>query len=58
MRQFFAQLFEVFNNTIVNDGHGPGLMWMGVFGGGHAMGGPAGVADARLASKRLMNQKI
>ena len=45
----------VFDDAIVNDGHGSiaAQMGMGVGVGGAAMRGPAGVADARTTGSRL-----
>jgi hypothetical protein len=44
--QFGLQLGEVLDDAVVHQRHPPGLVRVGVFGVGGAVGGPAGVADA------------
>ncbi len=49
----FAQLAEILDDAVVNDGNTLGRVRMGVVFGRLAMGGPAGVADAGMARQRL-----
>ena len=49
---------EVLDDAVVDDGDGPGLVRMGVGDGRRAVGGPAGMADARLAGQRVMHQQV
>ena len=52
--------FEILNHAVVNDGDAPALVQvrMGVFVGGRAVGGPAGVADAEAPGQRAALQKL
>ena len=52
--------FEILNHAVVNDGDAPALVQvrMGVFVGGRAVGGPAGVADAEAPRQRAALQKL
>jgi len=57
-RQFGPQLFEVFDDPVVHDGHRTGFVGMRIFGGRAAVGGPSGVADAGFTGQGIMDQKV
>ena len=53
-----AQFAEVFDDAVVHHHHAPGEVRVGVDLVGDTVGGPAGVADARLAGERPVHQKV
>ena len=56
--KFDPQLAEVLDDTVVHHGDGACAVGVGVVCVRLAVGGPAGVADARLTRQRLMHQQI
>ena len=53
-----AQLAEVLDDAVVDDGDAAGLVRMGVALGRLAVGRPAGVADAGVAADRVLDQQV